>query len=348
MKSRSFLGYLTVTLKGMAMGAADVVPGVSGGTIALISGIYEELLETINSVNFSVIKTLRKEGIKAAWNQINGNFLLALILGIGISIASLAKVFKYLLHEYPILVWALFFGLVVASVFLVGKTVKKWNAGSVAGLVIGTAIAFGITILPQGDNSGELWFIFLSGMLAICAMILPGISGSFILVLLGSYGAILTGVSEVNLVLIATFGAGAVIGLLTFSRVLKWLFNKFHDITIAMMTGFLIGSLNKLWPWKETTKWRLTSSGELESLMEKNVLPGAEYREVLPANPDLILITKNSESAVNLGGQGEGWELIGDLYVHAADPQTLYAALAAVGGFAIIFFMERLAGSSIK
>lgn len=257
----------------MAMGAADVVPGVSGGTIAFISGIYEELLETINSVNLGALKTLKKEGVKAAWKSINGNFIVTLFLGIGISIASLAKLISYLLEVHPILIWSFFFGLVLASIVSVGKQVKSWDAVSIVGLIIGTGLAFWITVLPPMASSGEMWFIFISGMIAICAMILPGISGSFILLLMGSYQTVLGAVKDKELLTIGVFMAGATIGILSFSSLLKWMFTKYHDLTIAILTGFLIGSLNKLWPWKDTISTRENSHGELVPFIQENMLP---------------------------------------------------------------------------
>jgi len=260
-------------LKGMAMGAADVVPGVSGGTIAFISGIYEELLETINSVNLGALKTLKKEGVKAAWKSINGNFIVTLFLGIGISIASLAKLISYLLEAHPILIWSFFFGLVLASIVYVGKQVKSWNVGTMVSLIIGTGVAFWITILPPLSSSNELWFIFVSGMIAICAMILPGISGAFILLIMGSFPAILKAIVDKNLLTIGVFMAGAVIGLLSFSRVLKWMFTKYHDVTIAILTGFLIGSLNKLWPWKINKELLYTHSDGKKDFLQENVFP---------------------------------------------------------------------------
>nr|AOE12553.1 integral membrane protein [uncultured bacterium] len=270
---RSLFDYFVLLLKGMAMGAADVVPGVSGGTIAFISGIYEELLETINSVNLGALKTLKKEGVKATWKSINGNFIITLFLGIGISIASLAKLISYLLEAHPILIWSFFFGLVLASIVYVGKQVKSWNVGAVISLIIGTGLAFWITVLPPMANSGELWFIFVSGMIAICAMILPGISGSFILLLMGSYKTVLEALKDKELMTIGVFMAGAVIGLLSFSSVLKWMFAKYHDLTIAILTGFLIGSLNKLWPWKDTISTRENSHGEVVPFIQENILP---------------------------------------------------------------------------
>jgi putative membrane protein len=268
---RSLFDYFVLLLKGMAMGAADVVPGVSGGTIAFISGIYEELLETINSVNLGALKTLKKEGVKAAWKSINGNFIVTLSFGIGISIASLAKLISYLLEAHPILIWSFFFGLVLASIVYVGKQVKNWNAGCLVSLIIGTGLAFWITVLPPMANSNELWFIFISGMIAICAMILPGISGSFILLLMGSYQTVLGAVKDKDLLTIGVFMAGAVVGLLSFSRVLKWMFAKYHDLTIAVLTGFLIGSLNKLWPWKIDKELLYTHSDGKKDFLQENV-----------------------------------------------------------------------------
>jgi len=255
------------------MGAADVVPGVSGGTIAFISGIYEELLETINSVNIGALKTLKNEGMKAAWKSINGNFIVTLFLGIGISIASLAKLISYVLEAHPILIWSFFFGLVLASILYVGKQVKSWNAGSIVSLIIGTGLAFWITILPPLSSSNELWFIFVSGMIAICAMILPGISGSFILLLMGSYQTVLGAVKDKEFFTIAVFMLGAIMGLLSFSKILKWMFAKYHDLTIAVLTGFLIGSLNKLWPWKINKELLYTHSDGKKDFLQENVFP---------------------------------------------------------------------------
>lgn len=232
------------------MGAADVVPGVSGGTIAFISGIYEELINAINSIDFSLFREIKENGIKAAWNKINGNFLLALFIGIFISVLSLAKLLTWLLENQPILLWSFFFGLVVASIFLVGKEIKKWSALTVIILIVGAALAFYITKLPPNENVDSYPFLFLSGALAICAMILPGISGAFILVLLGSYKTILEAVHQRDFVIIATVGAGAIFGLLSFARLLKWMFKNYRNTTLALLTGFILGSLNKIWPWK--------------------------------------------------------------------------------------------------
>ena len=265
--------YLSLSLKGMAMGAADIIPGVSGGTIAFISGIYEELIETINNVNFEAIKKLKNNGIKSFWTHINGNFLIALLTGIAISIMSLAKVITHLLETHSQLLWGFFFGLIVASVYIVGKQVNKWVINNIISLIIGSSIAFYITILNPMQNPDALWFVFLSGSIAICAMILPGISGSFILLLLGSYEFILVAIKDFKLDVITIFGVGCITGLLAFSKLLNWLFKKYHDITIALLTGFLIGSLNKIWPWKETIQTRINSHGEIVPFIQSNVLP---------------------------------------------------------------------------
>ena len=272
--SRSIKDYLVIGLKGMAMGAADVVPGVSGGTIAFISGIYEELLTSISNVNLSLLQTLKKEGFKAAWKQVNGNFLLSLFIGIFISIVSLAKAIKYLLEHHPILLWAFFFGLVLASVIYIAKQITKWNFIAILVLFAGAILAYYITTLNPlvSENSSSL-FLFLAGAIAICAMILPGISGAFILVLLGAYKPILAAVNNKDIKVIALVGAGAIVGLLTFSRVLKWLFANYKNYTLAVLTGFIIGSLNKIWPWKETLSWRVNSHGINVPFKQQSISP---------------------------------------------------------------------------
>ncbi|AIY13669.1 DUF368 domain-containing protein [Cellulophaga baltica] len=272
MENRNLLHYFFITLKGMAMGAADVVPGVSGGTIAFISGIYEELIDSINNINLSLFKTLKTEGIKSFWKQLNGNFLVALFLGIGISVLSLAKGISWLLLNQPVLLWSFFFGLVVASILFVGKSVEKWNLATIVMLVIGTGMAYYITTLPPAENTDSLPFLFLSGALAICAMILPGISGAFILVLLGSYKVILDAVHEYDLKIVATVGLGAIFGLLSFARLLKWMFKHYKDITLAVLTGFILGSLNKIWPWKKILETKVFGD-KIITVSEESVSP---------------------------------------------------------------------------
>lgn len=272
--SRTIKDYIVIGLKGMAMGAADVVPGVSGGTIAFISGIYEELLSSISNVNLGLFKTLKKEGFKVAWKELNGNFLLSLFVGIFISIISLAKAIKYLLENEPILLWSFFFGLVLASIIYIAKQITKWNAISFLVLILGAFVAFYITTLnPLVSESSSLFFMFLAGAIAICAMILPGISGAFILVLLGAYKPILAAVNDRDIKTIAAVGLGAIVGLLSFSKVLKWLFANYKNYTLAVLTGFIIGSLNKIWPWKETITWRTNSHGIEVPFNQQSVSP---------------------------------------------------------------------------
>ncbi len=272
MGKRNRLDYIILALKGMAMGAADVVPGVSGGTIAFISGIYEELISSINGVNFSLVTTWKKEGFLAFWNKVNGGFLLSLVIGIGISVASLAKFISWLLENQPVLLWSFFFGLVLASIFIVARSIERWNLGVIFTLLGGAGLAWYITSLPPIENTASLPFLFLSGALAICAMILPGISGAFILVLLGSYKTVLDAVHQRNLLLLLTVALGALFGLLSFARLLKWMFNHYKDLTLALLTGFIVGSLNKIWPWKAVLESRVYGD-KLIAVREANVSP---------------------------------------------------------------------------
>lgn len=271
---RRFIDYAIISLKGLAMGAADVVPGVSGGTIAFISGIYEELITALNNINLSLLRTLKKEGFRAAWSQLNGNFLLALFIGIGISVLSLAKGLEWALNHHPILIWSFFFGLVLASILFIGKQIKKWNFGIIISLVLGAFVAYYITTIPSlaSSNSGSL-FLFFAGALAVCAMILPGISGAFILVLLGAYQPVLEAVNNKNIKSIIIIGLGAVIGLLSFSKLLKWLFKNYHNLTLAILTGFILGSLNKIWPWKKVLSYRTNSKGEQVPFLDESISP---------------------------------------------------------------------------
>lgn len=270
--------YYSVTLKGLAMGAADVVPGVSGGTIAFISGIYAELLNSIKSIDHHAFRILFTDGISAFWKKINGWFLLFLIIGIGISIISLSKIILHLLQNYPTLIWSFFFGLVVASALYVATTIKKWTAGILVAILVGTAIAFYTTIASPAQGPTELWFVFITGVIAICAMILPGISGSFIMLLMGMYEFILDSLTSLKISVILTFIAGAATGIISFSHILSWMLKKYHDLTVALLTGFMIGSLNKVWPWKKVLESKIVH-GEEKILRETNVLPFV-YTEV--------------------------------------------------------------------
>jgi len=298
---RTLIDYLLIIAKGFGMGSADVVPGVSGGTIAFITGIYEELINSIKSIDLGALKVLRKEGIGAAWNHINGWFLVCVFGGVLLSVFSLAKGLSYLLENEPVLLWSFFLGLILASAIFVGRQIEKWDGLVIVFLVIGTGIALFISLSAQMATPNELWFVFLVAAIAICAMILPGISGSFILVILGQYGYILDAVHERDYKVILVFMAGAAVGLLSFARLVSFLFKRYRDATIAVLTGFMIGSLPKVWPWK------IATPEELKKGMGELAMP--------------------EDFATKMG----------------ADPQLLYAILLVVGGFAVVFLLERLA-----
>lgn len=265
--------YLLLLLKGCCMGAADVVPGVSGGTIAFITGIYEELIESIKSIDLEAVKLLFRLKTAAFWRKINGNFLVSVLCGIGISIFSLARLMTYLLAHHPIEIWSFFFGLIIASSFLVSKEIRKWDIFTVISLLAGGVIAYTITVLSPASTPQTWWFILISGAVAICAMILPGISGAFILLLMGQYAYLMAAVSNLDLGIIGIFAIGAVIGIISFSHLLSWLLKNYHSLTIALLTGFMLGSLNKVWPWKITLESYVDRHGIEQVLTEKNVSP---------------------------------------------------------------------------
>lgn len=312
-----FPDYLIITLKGLAMGAADVVPGVSGGTIAFISGIYQELIDSINNVNISVLKTLKKDGLKAAWEQVNGSFLLALLTGIGISILTFSKIITHLLETQPILVWSFFFGLIIASITLIWKEITSWKLVDILFLLIGITISYYITIARPVSSPDSYWYLFLSGFIAIIAMILPGISGAFILLLMGSYETVIgtintfrEGLTTANseiliqaLLKLGIFALGCIIGLKSFSKVLHWMFAHHKNTTLTLLVGFMIGSLNKVWPWKQVLETRINSHGEVVPYIDKSILPQ------------------------NFDG----------------DPKIVMAIVLAILGFVLIFGMEKMA-----
>lgn len=311
---------ITLYLKGMAMGAADVVPGVSGGTIAFISGIYEELLASIRSIGPDTLRVLRKEGLVAAWRQVNGDFLATLIAGIGTSILLLVRPITWALHHHPVLIWGFFFGLIAVSVWLCGKLVRRWSAGSIVGALLGTAIALWIGLAEPGTAGDSLLFYFLAGSIAICAMILPGISGSFILLLLGAYLPVMTAVKQFDLPVIAVFGLGCLFGLAAFSRALNWMFRKHHDLTVATLTGFLLGSLYIVWPWKAVLSTRVVHPGKPDEHLEPFIT-----RSIWPQ--DYGTITEMDR-------------LLG---VTAKDPHILGAVLLALVGASLLLVLERFA-----
>lgn len=317
MPSRNLFQYLVVTAKGLAMGAADVVPGVSGGTIAFISGIYEELIETIHKLNLGFFKVWKKQGFSSAWKTYNLGFLFALLIGIAISVLSLAKLIEYLLTNHPIMVWSFFFGLIVASILHIGRQITNWNAKKVIALILASGFSYAITILNPMGSPDSTWFLFVAGFIAIIAMILPGISGAFILLLLGAYQAVIgtitqftDGISAMNweqigqaVFKLVVLGLGAVVGLKVFSGVLNWMFKHHKHVVLATLTGFMIGALNKIWPWKKVLEYRTNHSGEEVPFIEKSILPG----------------------------QYDG------------DPQILYAVVFLILGFLSIYLLERIA-----
>jgi putative membrane protein len=265
--------YAGVAARGILMGAADAVPGVSGGTIAFMTGIYEELIFSLKQCSGSAIKVLLKSGIKATWQHINGSFLLALFSGIVISILTLSRVVLYLLVNHPILLWSFFFGLILAAVWSVVRHIEKWEIGIIATFLIGTVSAFFITTISPTTIETSPFIVFLSGMIAICAMILPGISGSFILLLLGMYAPMLMAVKELQFMTLFIFAGGCATGLLSFSHVLSWMFKHYKTMTLALLGGFMLGSLNKVWPWKQTIETVIDRHGKEIPLVQNNILP---------------------------------------------------------------------------
>ena len=299
------------------MGAADVVPGVSGGTIAFISGIYEELITTIHKLDLGFFKTLKKEGVKKVWQQYNLGFLASLFTGIAISILSLAKVITMLLGQYPVLVWSFFFGLVIASIIYIAKQITNYSPKAIIALVLAGVFSYGITLAKPVADTESIWFLFFAGFIAIIAMILPGISGAFILLLIGGYTIVIGAINQFiealstfslsalgnALLKIGVFAAGAIAGLKVFSGILNWMFANHKNTTLAVLTGFMIGALNKIWPWKEVLQYRKNSHGEEIPFIERSILPGGYH----------------------------------------ADPKIMAALFCMLAGFMIIFLLEFVA-----
>ncbi|NND88138.1 MAG: DUF368 domain-containing protein [Flavobacteriaceae bacterium] len=298
MPLRTIPQLITVFFKGIAMGAADVVPGVSGGTIAFISGIYEELIETIHRLDLGFFRMGKEQGWRSAWTFYNLSFLLALFTGIFVSILSLAQLITYFLQEYPILVWSFFFGLVIASILYVGKQISRWNALVIVALIVAAVLAYTITLAEPIGSPDSTWFLFVAGFVAIIAMILPGISGAFILLLLGAYEMVIGALTLLSdgivrmdwelfsgaVIKLLIFALGAILGLKVFSRALNWMFKHHKNLILAVLTGFMIGALNKIWPWKEVLEYRTSHSGEEVPFLERSILP-SQYVE----DPKLLL-----------------------------------------------------------
>lgn len=296
-KQRGIKESLGLSLRGILMGSADVVPGVSGGTIAFITGIYQELLDSISSVNLAAFKLLLKGKFQKFATAINFKFFAFLLAGVAVSVISLAKIISGVVNEpketeAKVLLWSFFFGLIISSINYMGKQIKTWNIKVIASILIGAAFAYWVTIASPAAGIEAYWYYFLAGFIAICAMILPGISGSFILLLMGAYPVIMKSISGLvdglkaadmaqitgPLMIVGLFGAGCITGLLSFARLVSYLFKKAPQVTLAVLTGFLIGSLNKVWPWKQTTEFRTNSKGEEVPYLQANLSP-SEFME---------------------------------------------------------------------
>ncbi|MDD2491073.1 MAG: DUF368 domain-containing protein [Bacteroidales bacterium] len=258
--------YILTFFKGIAMGAADVVPGVSGGTIAFLTGIYTELLSSIKSINFNNLKLLFKGKFREFSESVNLKFLLAVGGGILTSIFSLARLMQYLLVHHPIPLWSFFMGLIAASAIYVLREIGKWRFTHIIALIAGIVVAAWICLVSPSQTTEAYWFVFISGAIAICAMILPGISGSFILLLLGKYAFIMKSVTELNVPILIIFATGAAIGIVSFSHFLTWLLKKYYKPTLCVLAGFMIGSLVKVWPWKRVI--------DEVSHIDRPILPG--------------------------------------------------------------------------
>jgi putative membrane protein len=304
-----FSDQLKLFFKGLAMGAADVVPGVSGGTIAFISGIYIELVETIKSLNFNALVLLKSQGIWAAWKYINGNFLVVLLAGLLTSLFSLAQIMQSLLLDHPLLLWSFFIGLIVGSVFYLLRQSPPKERHEKLFFLGGIIISFGISISPTLVLEGNIVTMFFAGTIALCAMILPGISGSFILVLLGLYPVFIDALADFKLDILVAFASGGVLGLMLFSRLLSWMLNRYKTAVLATMCGFLIGSLNVIWPWKSVVSSMVTESGKTVVLSTQNLWP-TTYAEM-----------------------------------NGVDPQILFCALLCILGVALVFALEGLGKS---
>ena len=284
---RTLKDYLLLFAKGLAMGGADVVPGVSGGTVAFISGIYEELIDSIKAINLDSLKVLLRGEFKDFWSLINGNFLIVLFSGIAISLKSLASLMTYLMEHNPIQLWSCFLGLILISSIVILRQIKKWSFGVVIAGIIGIVASYYLTSLSPAQTNDSYLMIFLSGALAICAMILPGISGAFILLIIGKYQLVVGALGNLDYGIIAVFGAGAATGILLFVRLISWLLNKYHNYAIATLAGFMMGSLNKIWPWKQDLVFDINRHGEQFATVQKNIMPN-QYLEITGNSPHII------------------------------------------------------------
>lgn len=281
MKSKALL-----FLKGMAMGAADVVPGVSGGTIAFITGIYDELLMSLSRIPEAAWLLLQGQ-VKRAWQLANANFLLILFSGVLLSILSLARLITWLLETQPIALWSFFFGLILVSCYLVARDIQRWHLSRWLSFIVGAGFAWWITVAAPVVWGTDPLSLFAAGAVAICAMILPGISGSFILLLMGLYPTVLHAVKQLDISVLMVFAAGCLFGLLAFARILRAALQHFRDLTLALLTGIMFGSLSKVWPWKNTLSWRLDSHGSEVPLLQENILPW-QFSDIFQSDAQLL------------------------------------------------------------
>ena len=278
--------YINYFVKGIAVGVANIIPGVSGGTIALITGIFERLIDAIKSFDLVAAKLFFTGKWKAFAEKTDFYFLLALFVGIALAIISLARVFDYLFRDYPVYIWAYFFGLVLASVYFVAKTIDRWNFAVIFLFVLGTAFAVFVSMINPAAENSNFWYLFLCGIVAICSMILPGLSGSFVLILMGNYQLVaIQAINGRELSILIPVALGAIIGLIAFSHILSWVFKRYKDQTIAVLTGFILGSLNVLWPWK-IAEYLKDASGDFILKHGKKVV--ARYASVLPGHYDKV------------------------------------------------------------
>lgn len=317
---------ISTILKGMAMGTAEVIPGVSGGTIAFITGIYEKLLNTIKAFGPGLIPVFKAEGFSGLWTKINGNFLVRLLGGMVMGIVFGVFAVSYLLEHYPPAVWAFFFGLIVASAIYIGKQIPKWQVGEIVLVIVGAVVAYGITAMAPANGSESLVFVFFAGLIAISALILPGISGSFILLIMGMYSYIISEtlkpfLSTLDLekgLVMVVFALGCLTGLMTVSRILSWTFKHYRSLTLATLTGFMIGSLNKIWPWRNPIDYLRDSSGEIIMKDNTNIPKKVLYEaNVLPAN-------------------------------YEGEAMVIAVVILMIAGFASVFLLEKLGDNSTE
>ncbi len=318
--------YIQTAAKGMAMGIAEVIPGVSGGTIAFITGIYQQLLSAINAFNFSLISTFKQDGIKGVWTKIDGNFLISLFFGMAIGLIGGIFVVTKLMETHPEPLWGFFFGLIIASVIVLRKEIKVYSLPILGAFIGGVLIAILITSLTPTEGNTSLPYVFISGFFAICALMLPGISGSFILLIMGMYTIIIPTLKNVlvafqmsDITIIAVFAAGCLVGVLSFSRVLTWLFNHYQELTMATMIGFLVGSVYKIWPWRNVTSIADKESG------------------VITNNIDIALLTSMDKETYKIMSE----KMVLPIDYLMGSPKTILTIVSMIIGFIVILLIDK-------